>query len=79
LAAGWGAQNDPLFQFKSGFSPARASFYTWRYIVNAEKYSQLCSRWQQINRIPPESMQGFFPAYRKVQPPPVPVPQQVCA
>jgi len=79
LGGGVGAQNDPLFQFKSGFSPTRAPFYTWRYVVDAEKYNHLCSRWQQINRTPPESLQGYFPAYRKVRPPPEPVPQSVCA
>jgi hypothetical protein len=79
LGGGVGAQTDPLFQFKSGFSPARVPFYTWRYVVNEEKYADLNSRWERINRSLADSVDGYFPAYRKVLPPPAPGNLRVCA
>jgi hypothetical protein len=79
LGGGVGAQNDPLFQFKSGFSPARSPFYTWRYIVDEEKYADLNLRWERINRALADSVDGYFPAYRKILPPPETISQRVCA
>jgi len=79
LGGGVGAQNDTLFQFKSGFSSARAPFYTWRYIVDEGKYAELCNRWQQLNHRSTESLGGYFPAYRKLPPPPAPRNERQCA
>jgi lipid II:glycine glycyltransferase (peptidoglycan interpeptide bridge formation enzyme) len=79
LGGGVGAQNDPLFQFKSGFSPARARFYTWRYIVDEEKYAGLNLRWERINRALADSIDGYFPAYRKILPPPQTGTLRACA
>jgi hypothetical protein len=69
LGGGVGAQNDPLFQFKSGFSPERAPFYTWRCVVNEAKYMEFCAQWEAINRLPADGLEGYFPAYRKLLPP----------
>jgi len=59
LGGGLGAQEDSLFQFKSGFSKLRARFQTWRVIANAARYAEMVGAVQQ-----PDS-EGYFPAYRK--------------
>jgi hypothetical protein len=57
LGGGRGAQGDSLFRFKSGFSPRRHPFQTWRWVVQPEIYDRLCAERQMGN-------QDFFPAYR---------------
>jgi hypothetical protein len=70
LGGGVGAKNDSLFMFKSGFSSGRATFHTWRVIVDDPVYQRLCRRWETINRMPADLPTGYFPAYRKMLPPP---------
>jgi hypothetical protein len=63
LGGGLGACNDSLFQFKKGFSDSVNEFYTWRIIVDTEKYKLLedlnLRGKQQIFR-----ETEFFPKYR---------------
>jgi len=66
LGGGVGAKNDSLFLFKSGFSSGRALFHTWRLIVNEPVYLGLADQWEQNNRSVADSIEGFFPAYRKL-------------
>ncbi len=58
LGGGVGNAKDSLFNFKAGFSKARLTFKIWKYIVNEQKYNELCEKEQ----IPPD--EPYFPAYR---------------
>jgi hypothetical protein len=69
LGGGVGAKNDSLFLFKSGFSSGRASFHTWRLVVDEPVYQRLCGKWEAQNKMPADSPRGYFPAYRKMLPP----------
>jgi len=68
LGGGVGAKNDSLFQFKSGFSPRRATFHTWRLIVDEPVYQSLCRKWETQNQMLADPPRGYFPAYRKMLP-----------
>jgi hypothetical protein len=59
LGGGVGGCEDSLFQFKAGFSNLRNDFYTYRMILDDEKYRVL----EQHNRNT-HSMPDFFPIYR---------------
>ncbi|HVU38381.1 MAG TPA: GNAT family N-acetyltransferase [Opitutales bacterium] len=78
LGGGVGARKDSLFQFKSGFSPQRATFCTWRMVVDQPAYDRLCRQWERLNRAMADPPEGFFPAYRKMLPPP-PAIERRCA
>jgi hypothetical protein len=39
-------------------------------IVDDPVYQRLCRRWETINRMPADLPTGYFPAYRKMLPPP---------
>jgi lipid II:glycine glycyltransferase (peptidoglycan interpeptide bridge formation enzyme) len=64
MGGGFGGCEDSLFRFKAGFSKLRADFFTYRMILNSEKYQQLAARWHQIGRQGGED-DNFFPAYRR--------------
>lgn len=57
---------DPLFQFKAGFSSRRHQFYTWRWVLDPAAYERLCVR-EPSGAAPtpqrPLGQEGFFPAY----------------
>ena len=62
LGGGVGGVDDSLFDWKSGFSPLRHSFYTLRAVVNETEFDRLMiasgeSLWSQTPG-------GFFPPYR---------------
>jgi hypothetical protein len=79
LGGGVGAKNDSLFVFKSGFSSGRATFYSWRLVVDQPVYDGLCRRWERLNRSAADSLSGYFPAYRKILPPPAVKTERQCA
>lgn len=62
LGGGLGARQDSLFHFKSGFSPLRGVFRSWRAIADRARYDQL------VSRVPAERRAAvpadFFPGYR---------------
>jgi hypothetical protein len=62
LGGGTGAREDSLYHFKSGFSPLRAPFRSWRAICDRARYDEL------VGRVPPRRRAaagaGFFPGYR---------------
>lgn len=61
-----GREDDSLFYFKSGFSKKRAPFHTWRAVTSASGYDRLCALWaERSGELPPTSLDGFFPAYRR--------------
>jgi sugar O-acyltransferase (sialic acid O-acetyltransferase NeuD family) len=62
LGGGVGGANDSLLYFKTGFSPLRHPFRTWRVIVDAAEYASLVRTHDP--GADPSSCQGFFPAYR---------------
>ena len=66
LGGGRGARNDDsLFFFKSGFSRTRHPFWIGSWILDREKYSQLCDRHTaRALRAGMELDADFFPAYR---------------
>lgn len=57
LGGGVGGASDSLFEFKAGFSKARAPFATARFVLDPARYEALSAG---IDAPP-----GFFPAYRK--------------
>jgi hypothetical protein len=67
LGGGVGGQEDSLFQYKAGFSDRRHRFATWRWIVEAEIYRELCERRQRRDERQGLSVvaDGYFPAYRR--------------
>lgn len=62
LGGGVGARQDSLYQFKSGFSPLRGAFRSWRAIFDRARHDEL------VRRVPAERRAaagaGFFPGYR---------------
>jgi hypothetical protein len=59
LGGGVGASDDSLFHFKLGFSPLRATFETWRVVVDSNAFTSL-SRDAGVAADPA----GFFPPWR---------------
>jgi len=64
LGGGVGAQDDALLHFKSGFSPRRHAFRTWRAICAPEPYQDLVRAWEVRAGRAADSSGRFFPAYR---------------
>ena len=66
LGGGVGAMEDSLFTFKAGFSDRRHEFLTWRWIVDPDRYHELCVLNSQQKEPPltEDPGLGFFPAYR---------------
>jgi hypothetical protein len=72
LGGGVGGAEDPLFDFKSRFSPGRLTFRTLRIVVDQVQYAQLVKRQEEghagvqmpAGGAPVEGGVGFFPAYR---------------
>ncbi len=66
LGGGVGAQRDSVFQYKSGFSKRTHRFCTWRWIVDAAAYEEICAskgHWNHAIGLDPISG-DYFPAYR---------------
>jgi hypothetical protein len=62
LGGGLGARQDSLFHFKSGFSPLRGVFRSWRAIADRARYDELVSRLPAERRAAAPA--DFFPGYR---------------
>jgi len=60
LGGGRGGRADSLYHFKSGFSPLRSEFLTYRLVCDESKYRALC---RQIETDPLDS--DYFPEYRR--------------
>lgn len=65
LGGGVGGVQDPLFQFKAGFSKDRADFFTFRMILDEEKYHLLNQRAQVRCQDQDPTRAHFFPQYRQ--------------
>lgn len=66
LGGGVGASQDPLFQYKAGFSKQRHSFFTMRLITDVPQYQTLVNLRAKLLGAQPEALlqSNFFPAYR---------------
>lgn len=73
LGGGLGASEDTLSQFKRGFTKHSSSFHTWRLIVDDQEYLRRSRAWEQLNGVPADGIEGYFPAYRKLIPQPEPI------
>jgi lipid II:glycine glycyltransferase (peptidoglycan interpeptide bridge formation enzyme) len=62
LGGGTGCAADSLFAFKAGFSPLRASFDTYRVVLDPEKYNRLVNMADTMQARTAGS--NFFPGYR---------------
>lgn len=62
LGGGVGGADDPLFGFKSGFSPKRHVFQTLRVVIDEEAYRRLTAL--RDPSVYPDVLGGYFPAYR---------------
>ena len=56
LGGGLGAASDSLFLFKAGFSRLRVPFYTYRMMIDSDRYAHLCRDHRATD---------YFPAYRQ--------------
>ncbi|MCZ7545991.1 MAG: GNAT family N-acetyltransferase [Anaerolineae bacterium] len=65
LGGGVGCRADSLFDFKAGFSDLRSNFYTFRMVVDAEKYAALNGLWAERRRAIDDHA-DFFPKYRQL-------------
>ena len=61
LGGGRGARPDSLFHFKSGFSPLRSDFLTYRLVCDQGKYASL-TRGTEADEVGDE----YFPRYRRL-------------
>jgi hypothetical protein len=57
-------RNDPLYQFKAGFSPIKHAVCSWRLIADAAAYRSLVERREAVHGMAGDPDE-FFPAYRK--------------
>ncbi len=66
LGGGVGGENDPLFQFKAGFSNARFTYQTARLVLEEERYRKLVETAAAEQHATPAELldSHFFPAYR---------------
>lgn len=62
LGGGKGGSNDSLFSYKSGFSPSRHPFHTWRVVADAPAYAKLVS--DRRPQADPADLAATFPSYR---------------
>ncbi|MFB2836046.1 hypothetical protein [Floridanema evergladense] len=67
LGGGVGCRADSLFKFKSGFSDLRSDFYTYRMIVDPDKYNKLIQAWEERYGDRNDCDNNFFPLYRLSQ------------
>jgi hypothetical protein len=66
LGGGVGGMDDSLLNFKRGFSPLSAPFFTWRLICDEEKYRSAVDAWISENGTPMDPFDpAFFPEYRR--------------
>ena len=67
LGGGFGAREDSLFRFKSGFSKTRLSFVTVKMVIRSGAYRQLLGLREQWDRKNGMTASGddFFPEYRR--------------
>jgi len=63
LGGGVGAREDTLFQFKAGFSGRLHTFYTYRMIVNQDRYRALATANSGQCEVDAELADEFFPSY----------------
>lgn len=68
LGGGLGARADNLFQFKTGFSDLRATYYTWRVIFHPELYQAAVKAWETKSGEPAILAKDYFPVYRQPLP-----------
>jgi hypothetical protein len=62
LGGGKGGSNDSLFFYKSGFSPSRHPFHTWRVVSDPPTYRKLV--WLRRPAADPDDLAATFPPYR---------------
>jgi len=65
LGGGVGGSSDSLFAFKAGFSDLRASFYTFRMILDGDNYALLTRLQNEQNATTESNARAFFPEYRR--------------
>jgi lipid II:glycine glycyltransferase (peptidoglycan interpeptide bridge formation enzyme) len=64
LGGGVGSEADGLLFFKSGFSPRRATYYTWRMVTNPAIFQAAVRAWEEKAHQKADGPEGFFPPYR---------------
>ena len=60
-----GRTDDALSRFKRGFSKLTRPFFTWRWIVHEERFSEAVTAWEHFSGQEADHMAGYFPPYRK--------------
>jgi UDP-perosamine 4-acetyltransferase len=65
LGGGVGAKQDSLFEFKAGFSDLKADFFTYRMVLDEERYEELLRLFRARGGAPGGDCTRFFPAYRQ--------------
>ena len=64
MGGGVGGREDSLFAHKAGLARGRADFYSFRTVLDPDKYQQLIERWRQAGGMLAAN-DDFFPLYRR--------------
>jgi CelD/BcsL family acetyltransferase involved in cellulose biosynthesis len=64
LGGGLGAKEDSLYEFKRRFATDTHDFHVWKWIVDDQRYAELCALRQRPDDRATAPAGGFFPAYR---------------
>lgn len=66
LGGGVGSKEDSVLKFKSGFSDLRHQFKIWRWVINNEKYEEICQLKDLNNKLKKKQVidSNYFPYYR---------------
>lgn len=65
LGGGVGGNDDSLFKFKAGFSDQLANFYTYRMVIDEQKYGMLINEHAEKYTSSSNGDPLFFPGYRR--------------
>jgi Acetyltransferase (GNAT) domain len=65
LGGGVGARSDSVFYFKAGFSHARATFCTYRMVLDERKHDALVHCWRESSGSLAGITTDYFPIYRR--------------
>ncbi len=60
-----GRSGDSLSHFKRGFSKLSKPFFSWRWIVDENRFRLALQAWERLAGKQADGLEGFFPPYRK--------------
>lgn len=64
MGGGLGAKEDSLYEFKRRFATDTHDFHIWKWVVDDQRYDELCTLRRRAVGPSTARTDGFFPAYR---------------